>query len=280
MRERNYDEIVSIVLTQLEYGVRYFDLCVDQDCGEEREALSTLVRLLTPLGVNFMISSADPEVAADIVLLTNNHCIVNCFAAFDSDKLNRSLAKACADTGAYVVVFPYATGFDEVNVKHKASRLIRHYELTVDAGVSIDHVLFDPFIIPVVECPESAKKTLQVMRRVSASIPQSKFLLGANNFARQTKGQLRSILLSFMLEHFAREEMTHVLMNIRDVATCDSFSQEHGRLVKNVIQYGDTPALNRLMEHYGQGQPSHQHAATCFDVERNYAQQYLHAMTQ
>ena len=153
IKEKNYDEAISVAENQIAKGADIIDINMDDGLLDAKECMSQfLIKIATEpkiATVPVMVDSSDFNVISEALKLIQGKPVVNSISLKEGEDVFISRARHIYEMGAAMVVM----AFDETGQATTAERRIevcsRAYRLLTDAGIPPCDIIFDPNILAV-----------------------------------------------------------------------------------------------------------------------------------
>lgn len=210
IKEKKYDEAVSIARHQVESGAQVLDINMDDGLLESRDEMVHFLNLLASepeiARLPIMIDSSKWEVIENGLKFVQGKCIVNSISLKEGESSFLTRAEKIKMLGAAVVVM----AFDEKGQADTFARKIeicqRAYKLLVDrVGFNPHDIIFDPNVLAI--CTGMAEHDNYALDFINAARWIRQHLLGAN-----VSGGISNLSFSFRGNNYIREAMHAVFL--------------------------------------------------------------------
>ena len=198
----DYESCLKIAVEQENKGAHIIDLCTAYAGRDEKNDLTTLVRLCAnALKAPLMIDSTTPECIEECLRIYPGRAIVNSINLEDGGVNIRRVCRAAKKYGAAVV----ALTIDEKGMAMTSEEKLRiakaiHAVAVDECGLRSKDLLFDCLTFTVGSGDETlrdaAMQTLEGIRRIKAELPGCMTVLGLSNISFGLAPHARRILNS------------------------------------------------------------------------------------
>ena len=203
IKEKQYDEALSIALKQVEDGAMVLDINMDDGLLDARQEMVTFLNMLMSdpdiSRVPVMIDSSDWEVIVAGLKCVQGKCIVNSISLKEGEEVFLSHAREIKRLGAAVVVMAFDEEGQATTYERKIAICERSYRLLVDeVGMNPYDIIFDPNVLAVatgieehnnygldfIRATEWIRKNLPGAH-VSGGVSNLSFSFRGNNYLRE-----------------------------------------------------------------------------------------------
>lgn len=264
-----YDAILQIAREQVEYGAHALDISTAvTERPDEGELMRKVVKKLasgveTPL----VIDSTEPDVLEIALKTAPGRCLIN------STHLEGGQAKAdrvfrLAKTyNAAVICLTIDEGGMAKTAERKLEIARRIHEIAVhDHSLHPSALVFDALTFTLatgdVEFADSAKETIEGIRRIKAELPGVLTSLGVSNLSFGLSANARPALNSVMLYHCVQAGLDMAIVNPAHITPYADIPPEQRTLAEDLIFNRRPDALQRTIQYFeskdlrGAGEPS------------------------
>ena len=220
IREKNYEEALSVARAQVEAGANIVDVCMDDGLIDGPEAMRDFLNLM----------GSEPEISAAEIHRFGAAAVVMLF-----DEQGQ------ADT--------YARKIDVAQ---------RAYKLLTDDGFPAEDIIFDPNILAVATGIEAhdayARDFIEAVRWIKRNLPHAKISGGVSNlsFAFRGNNAVREAMHSVFLYHAIQAGMDMAIVNPQMLQIYSDIEPELLERVEDVILCRRADAAERLTEYASQ----------------------------
>jgi 5-methyltetrahydrofolate--homocysteine methyltransferase len=212
IREKKYEEALSVARQQVEHGAQAIDICMDDAMLDARPEMVTFLHLMVSepdiARVPFMLDSSKWDVLEAGLQCVQGKCIVNSISLKEGEADFLHKAKLLKKYGAAAIVML----FDEqgqadvytrkTEVAHRAYTL-----LTAKAGFAPEDIIFDPNVLAIGTGMDEhngyAVDFIEACRWIKAHCPHAKISAGVSNLSFSFRGNntLREAIHAVFLYH-------------------------------------------------------------------------------
>lgn len=259
IRERNFDEALTIARAQVEAGAQIVDVCMDDGLIDGPEAMRTFLNLMAAepeiARVPTMIDSSNWEVLEAGLEVSQGKAVVNSISLKEGEAEFLRRAAAIRRYGAAAVVMLFDERGQADTFERKTEVAERAYRLLTEHGFPPEEIIFDPNILAVATgIPEHdgyAKAFIDATRWIKEHLPHAKVSGGVSNlsFAFRGNNVVREAMHSAFLYHAIRAGMDMGIVNpqmLRVYSQIDPLLLER---VEDVLLCRRPDAADRLAEY-------------------------------
>ena len=257
IKEKNYEEALSIARKQVEDGAQVIDINMDEGLLDGDQEMTNFLNLLASdpdvARVPIMIDSSKWEVLEAGLKCTQGKSIVNSISLKNGEKEFLHQAKLIQSYGAAVVVM----AFDEQGQADTFPRRIeiceRAYKLLTQNGFDAKDIIFDPNILAIATGMEEhrnyAVDFIETVRWIKQNLPHAKVSGGVSNLSFSFRGNdyLREAMHSAFLYHAIRAGLDMGIVNPAQSVIYEDIPAETKTLVEDVIFNRRDDATEQLM---------------------------------
>ncbi len=259
IKEKNYDEALTIARKQVENGAMVIDINMDDGLLDSRDEMVHFLNLLASdpdvARVPIMIDSSDWEVMKAGLKCLQGKSIVNSISLKEGEEVFLSHAREVKRLGAAVVVMCFdengqATSFERrIEIAERAFNL-----LTKQVGFSAEDIIFDPNVLAIATGMEEhdnyaldfIKATGWIRRNlkgahVSGGVSNLSFSFRGNNYIREA-------MHAVFLYHAIQQGMDFGIVNPSSSVTYEDIPTEILEAIEDVILNRRKGASERLVE--------------------------------
>ncbi|MBO5685124.1 MAG: dihydropteroate synthase, partial [Alistipes sp.] len=259
IREKNYEEALSVARAQVEAGAQIIDVCMDDGMIDGVEAMTTFLNLVASepeiARVPIMIDSSRWEVIEAGLSVVQGRAIVNSISLKEGEASLLERARKIRRYGAAVVVMLFDEQGQADSYERKVEVAERAYRLLVEDGFPPEAIIFDPNILAVATgIPEHdgyAKAFIDATRTIRERCPHAKISGGVSNlsFAFRGNNTVREAMHSAFLYHAVAAGMEMGIVNPELLRIYDDIPAELLERVEDVILCRREDAAERLSEY-------------------------------
>ena len=262
IREKNYEEALSVARAQVEAGANIVDVCMDDGLIDGPEAMRDFLNLMGSepeiAAVPVMIDSSKWEVLETGLRVVQGKSVVNSISLKEGEQEFLHRARLIRRYGAAAVVML----FDEQGQADTYARKIdvaqRAYKLLTDDGFPAEDIIFDPNILAVATGIEAhdayARDFIEAVRWIKRNLPHAKISGGVSNlsFAFRGNNAVREAMHSVFLYHAIQAGMDMAIVNPQMLQIYSDIEPGLLERVEDVILCRRADAAERLTEYASQ----------------------------
>ena len=259
IREKNYEEGLSVARAQVEAGAQIIDICMDDGLIDGVEAMTTFLNLIASepeiARLPVMIDSSRWEVIEAGLKCTQGRAIVNSISLKEGEQHFLEQARRIQSYGAAVVVMLFDEQGQADTYTRKVEVAERAYRLLTENGFPSEGIIFDPNILAVAtgiaEHDNYAKAFIDATRTIKERCPHVKISGGVSNlsFAFRGNNTIREAMHSVFLYHAIAAGMDMGIVNPQLLRLYDSLEPELLERTEAVILNTAPDAAERLTEY-------------------------------
>ena len=287
IREKNYEEALSVARAQVEAGAQIIDVCMDDGMIDGVEAMRTFLLLVASepeiARLPIMIDSSRWEVIEAGLEVVQGRAVVNSISLKEGEKSFLERARKIRRYGAAVVVMLFDEQGQAESYERKVEVARRAYRLLTEDGFPPEAIIFDPNILAVATgIPEHdtyAKAFIDATRTIRQECPYAKISGGVSNlsFAFRGNNTVREAMHSAFLYHAIAAGMDMGIVNPELLRIYDEIPAELLERVEDVILCRRADAAERLSEYAQQIKgESQQRVGEQFDWRNDPLEKRLH----
>lgn len=258
IKEKAYDEALSIAREQVESGAQIIDINMDDAMLDTRSEIVHFLLLIAGepeiAKVPVMIDSSKWEVIEEALKVVQGKPIVNSISLKDGVDEFKRRASYIKRMGAAVVIM----AFDEVGQADSYDRKIsickRAYEILVDeVGFNKQDIIFDPNILALATGIEEHNNYgidfIKAVRWIKTNLPGAKVSGGLSNLSFSFRGNnyVREAMHSVFLYHAIKEGMDMAIVNAGAMVPYDEIKQDLRDAIEDVIFNRNDEATDKLI---------------------------------
>lgn len=224
IKEKAYDEALSIARKQVEDGAMVLDINMDDGLLDAREEMASFLRRLGSepdiCRVPVMIDSSDWEVIRAGLKCVQGKSIVNSISLKEGEEKFLSHAREVKRLGAAVVVMAFDENGQADTLQRRIDVCARAYRLLVDqAGLAPEDIIFDPNVLAVATgMPEHdgyARDFIEATRWIRTHLHGAHVSGGVSNLSFSFRGNnyLREAMHAVFLYHARQAGMDMAIVN-------------------------------------------------------------------
>lgn len=259
IRERRYEEALSVARAQVEAGAQVIDVCMDDGLIDGAEAMRTFLNLVAAepavARVPVMIDSSRWEVIEAGLEATQGRAVVNSISLKEGEKPFLERARRIRRYGAAAVVMLFDERGQADTYARKVEVAERAYRLLTEDGFPPEAIFFDPNILAVATGIAAhdgyAKAFIDAVRTIKERCPYAKISGGVSNlsFAFRGNNAVREAMHSAFLYHAVAAGMDMGIVNPQMLQIYDTIEPVLLERVEDVILCRRPDAAERLSEY-------------------------------
>ena len=246
IRERDFDQALSIAKNQVANGAQIIDVCMDDAMLESKTAMVEFLNLVASdpdiSKAPIMIDSSDWQVITAGLRCCQGKCIVNSISLKEGEEQLIEKANELRKIGAAAVVMLFDEEGQAVDFERRIQIAERSYKiLTQQVGLPPEDIIFDPNILAVATgIPEHDKYALDFIRTIEwikQNLPGAKISGGVSNLSFSFRGnnQVREAMHSVFLYHAIQAGMDMAIVNPSMTILYEDIDPKLRTAVENVI---------------------------------------------
>ena len=259
IREKKYEEALSVALDQVEGGAQIIDICMDDAMLDAEKEMVTFLNLVMAepdiARVPVMIDSSKWTVIEAGLKCVQGKAIVNSISLKEGEEAFLNQASKIRKYGAAVVVM----AFDEKGQADSFERRInickRAYNLLIEkVGFPPEDIIFDPNVLAIATGIEEhnnyAVDFIDTIKWIKENLPHAKVSGGISNLSFSFRGNnvVREAMHSVFLYHAIRSGLDMGIVNPSMLQVYDEIPKDLLQLVENVILNKEENATEKLID--------------------------------
>ncbi|URZ05308.1 methionine synthase [Clostridium felsineum] len=259
IREKNYEEALTIARHQVENGAQIIDINFDDALLDAPSEMETFLRLIASepeiSRVPVMIDSSNFEVLKVGLESIQGKAIVNSISLKVGEEKFIEEAKFIKNFGAGVVVMAFDEKGQADTYERKIEICKRAYEiLTEKVKFPAENIIFDPNILAIAtgieEHDNYAVNYIKAVKWIKANLPYAKVSGGVSNLSFSFRGNdiIRKAMHSVFLYHAIDAGMDMGIVNPAMIDLYDDMDKELLEKVEAVVLNKSKDASDALLE--------------------------------
>ncbi|MPL99795.1 Methionine synthase [bioreactor metagenome] len=257
IREKKYEEALSVAREQFENGAQVIDVNLDDSLLDAEKEMTLFLDYL----------SSDPDVARLPVMIDSSRwnvieaglkclqgkAIVNSISLKDGEEIFLQRAETIRRFGAAVVVMAFDEEGQATTFEHKCRIAERAYTLLVGSGFPPQDIIIDANVLTIATGMEEhnnyAFDYIRAVEWIKANLPYVKTSGGISNLSYSFRGNdsLREAMHSVFLYHAINAGLDMGIVNAGRLPVYDEIDPGLRNLVENVILNKTPDAASRLI---------------------------------
>ena len=259
IKEKNYDEALSIARKQVADGALVIDINMDDGLLDAKaEMVNFLNRIAAEpdiASVPVMIDSSDWEVIKAGLKCVQGKSIVNSISLKEGETKFLEHARDVKRYGAAVVVMCFDEAGQATSYERRIEIAERAYHLLVDeVGMNPLDIIFDPNVLAVATGMEEhdsyAADFIRATGWIRENLPGAHVSGGVSNLSFSFRGNnyIREAMHAVFLYHAIQKGMDFGIVNPSTKVTYADIPQSQLEIIEDVILYRRSDASERLIE--------------------------------
>ena len=259
IREKKYEEALSIAKEQVENGAQIIDVNFDDGLLDSAKEMEYFLRLIASepdiASRPIMIDSSRWEVVEAGLRSIQGKPIVNSISLKNGEQEFLNHAKVVKDFGAAVVVMAFDENGQADTYERKISICKRAYDLLVNKlNFPPEDIIFDPNILAIETGIENhdnyAVDYINATKWIKENLPYAKVSGGVSNLSFSFRGNntIREAMHSVFLYHAIEAGMDMGIVNPGMIQIYDDIPKDLLRLVEDVVLNKHKDAAERLLD--------------------------------
>ena len=239
--EENWDGLTDVAREQVQSGIHALDLCVAYTGRDEvRDMRQTLSRFATQIPLPIVIDSTELPVMEAALQLYGGRAIINSINLEDGEERADNVCRLARRYGAALIALTIDEEGMAKSVERKLTVAKRIFDIAVHRhGLRPGDLVFDPLTFTLGAGDESmvnsAKDTLEGIRRIKAGIPGVRTVLGLSNVSFGLNPGSRKVLNSVFLADAVEAGLDMAIVNLRHIVPLANLDDRDIRLSRNLI---------------------------------------------
>ena len=258
IKEKNYQEALSIARKQVEDGAQVIDINMDDGLLDAREEMTTFLNLVASepdiARVPIMIDSSKWDVITAGLKCVQGKCIVNSISLKEGEEVFLSHARDVMRYGAAVVVMCFdeegqATTYERrIEIAQRAYRL-----LTEVVGMNPLDIIFDPNVLAIATGMEEhdayAADFIRATEWIRTNLPGAHVSGGVSNLSFSFRGNnwIREAMHAVFLYHAISKGMDFGIVNPATKVLYSDIPSAELEIIEDVVLNRRKDAAERLI---------------------------------
>jgi len=262
IRERKFDQALSIARKQIDEGAAIIDICMDDPMIDPVETMVTFLRLASAepdiARVPFMIDSSNWVVIESALKEVQGRAIVNSISLKEGEQRFIERARHIARMGAAMVVMLFDEQGQADTYERRCTIADRAYRLLIDGGICRpEDIIFDPNVLAIAtgmdEHDRYASDFIRAVSWISNRFPRVSISGGVSNLSFSFRGNngLREAIHALFLEYARQAGLTMAITNPSTMLDPTAIPEELSSLIRRVLLAESEPlskARDELIE--------------------------------
>ena len=257
IREKKYEEALSVARDQVENGAQIIDVNMDDGLLDAKDEMVKFLRFLSAdpdiARVPVMIDSSKIDVIEAGLQCLQGKAIVNSISLKEGEAEFLQNAKAISRYGAAMVVMAFDEEGQAVTADRKIEICKRAYDLLTGIGVSPYDIIFDVNILTVAtgmdEHNNYAVEFIEAVNWIKQNLPGAKCSGGISNLSFSFRGneKVREAMHAVFLYHAISAGLDMGIVNAGKLPVYDDINPDLRQLAEDVILNKRKDASQRLI---------------------------------
>ncbi|CAM3793441.1 methionine synthase [Mesobacillus thioparans] len=254
--EGKIEEAAEIARAQVKNGAHVIDICLaDPDRDELQDMEQFIKEVVKKVKVPLVIDSTDDAVIEKALSYSQGKAIINSINLEDGEERFEAVAELIHKYGAAVVVGTIEEEGMGVSAERKLAIAKRSYDLLVNKyKVPAQDLIFDPLVFPVgtgdVQYIGSAKATVDGIRMIKETFPETQTILGISNVSFGLPPVGREVLNSVFLYHCTQAGLDYAIVNTEKLERFASISPEEVKMAEDLLFHTTDQTLADFTDFY------------------------------
>jgi 5-methyltetrahydrofolate--homocysteine methyltransferase len=246
IKEKKYEEALTIARKQIEDGAQVIDINMDDGLLDAEQEMKTFLNLIASepdiARVPVMIDSSKWGVIKEGLMCVQGKSIVNSISLKEGEDAFIEHAKAIRRLGAATVVMAFDEKGQADVFERKTEVCERAYRLlTEKAGFPPQDIIFDPNVLAIAtgmsEHNSYGLDFIQAVGWIKKNLPYAKVSGGVSNLSFSFRGNnyVREAMHAVFLYHAIREGMDMGIVNPSSSVTYEEIEPDFRNLLEDVI---------------------------------------------
>ena len=259
IKEKNYDEALSIARKQVEDGALVIDINMDDGLLDARQEMQTFLNMIAAepdiAKVPVMIDSSDWNVILAGLKCVQGKSIVNSISLKEGEERFIEHAKDVMRYGAAVVVMCFDEEGQATSYERRIEIARRAYSiLTEKVGMNPYDIIFDPNILAIATGMEEhnayAADFIRATEWIRKNLPGAHVSGGVSNLSFSFRGNnyIREAMHAVFLYHAINNGMDFGIVNPSTKVTYADIPQDYLKVIEDAVLNRSKDASERLTE--------------------------------
>ena len=258
IKEKKYDEAISIARNQTSDGALVIDINMDDGMLNAREEMVTFLNMIAGepdiAKVPFMLDSSDWQVIVSGLKCVQGKCIVNSISLKEGEEVFKSHARDVMRYGAAVVVMCFDEEGQATTYERRIAIAERAYHiLTQQVGMNPQNIIFDPNILAIATGMEEhdsyALDFIRATKWIRENLPGAHVSGGVSNLSFSFRGNnyIREAMHAVFLYHAIQAGMDFGIVNPATKIQYADIPQEELDIIEDVVLNRKKGAAEKLI---------------------------------
>lgn len=259
IKERNYEEALTIARKQVDDGALVLDINMDDGLLEAKDEMVHFVNMISSepeiARVPLMIDSSDWDVVVAALKCVQGKSIVNSISLKEGEETFIRHAKDVLRYGAAVVVMCFDEEGQATSFERRIEIASRAYKiLTEQVGIQAKDIIFDPNILAICtgmkEHNNYAVEFIRATEWIKKNLPGAHISGGVSNLSFSFRGNnyIREAMHAVFLYHAIQVGMDFGIVNPATKITYADIPQDELKMIEDVVLDREEGADEKLIE--------------------------------
>jgi len=259
IKEKNYEEAVTIARKQVADGALVIDVNMDDGLLDAREEMRTFLNIIASepdiAKVPVMIDSSKWDVITAGLQCVQGKCIVNSISLKEGEEVFLAHARDVMRYGAAVVVMCFDEKGQATTYERRIEIAGRAYHLLTDkVGMNPLDIIFDPNVLAIATGMEEhdnyAVDFIRATEWIKQNLPGAHISGGVSNLSFSFRGNnyIREAMHAVFLYHAIQKGMDFGIVNPATKVAYGDIPADQLEILEDVVLNRKTDAAERLIE--------------------------------
>lgn len=259
IKERNYEEALTIARKQVDDGALVLDINMDDGLLEAKDEMVHFVNMISSepeiARIPLMIDSSDWDVVVAALKCVQGKSIVNSISLKEGEETFIRHAKDVLRYGAAVVVMCFDEEGQATSFERRIEIASRAYKiLTEQIGIQAKDIIFDPNILAIStgmkEHNNYAVEFIRATEWIKKNLPGAHISGGVSNLSFSFRGNnyIREAMHAVFLYHAIQVGMDFGIVNPATKITYADIPQDELKIIEDVVLDREEGADEKLIE--------------------------------
>lgn len=259
IKERNYEEALTIARKQVDDGALVLDINMDNGLLEAKDEMVHFVNMISSepeiARIPLMIDSSDWDVVVAALKCVQGKSIVNSISLKEGEDTFIRHAKDVLRYGAAVVVMCFDEEGQATSFERRIEIASRAYKiLTEQVGIQAKDIIFDPNILAICtgmkEHNNYAVEFIRATEWIKKNLPGAHISGGVSNLSFSFRGNnyIREAMHAVFLYHAIQVGMDFGIVNPATKITYADIPQDELKIIEDVVLDREEGADEKLIE--------------------------------
>ena len=260
IREKKYEEALSVALHQVEGGAQVLDVCMDDAMLDAEKEMTVFLNLLASepeiARLPIMIDSSKWSVIEAGLKCVQGKAIVNSISLKEGEEIFLQHANTIRKYGAAAVVMAFDENGQADTLEKRKTVCKRAYDLlTKEINFPPEDIIFDPNVLTIgtgmTEHANYAIDFIETIKYIKKELPYAKVSGGISNLSFSFRGQqeVREAMHAVFLYHAVQAGLDMGIVNPALLQIYTDVNPELLKIVENLIFNKDPQATDALIDY-------------------------------